>query len=237
MNYVAIKPKQTIRVLLFVALATFVTTNCRSRSVTESIDTTNQTFRVRAEKYLEGRQFGPVNGAAYVFSSARHKSAGDWHEIMTFRHDDPVSLHIEQIRFVGDQVGFVFMGWKYAVTTDAGTTWSVWDAQRDLPNWQCCNYALIAGVQINADGTGKMTLNSLADSPGEVPSLVTKDFGRQLGTRLLCGFRKPQTTVALEQPQRHHCPWLWITAKTPRSPSNQKQTQDCSIKPNRFDFF
>jgi hypothetical protein len=101
-----------------------------------------------------------------------------WRDITTFRHDDAVPIPRDQIRFVNNRVAFVFMGWIYAVTTDGGATWSVWDAGNDLPNWQCCNYRLITDVKLNVDGTGTMTLNPIQDRPGEVPQLRTKDFGR-----------------------------------------------------------
>ncbi|MBP6823598.1 MAG: hypothetical protein KA368_18760, partial [Acidobacteria bacterium] len=80
--------------------------------------------------------------------------------------------------YVNDQIAFGFMGWMYAVTTDGGKSWSVWNAQKDLLNWECCNYRLIKRVSINADGQGTMTLNVIDPSRGEVPELQTKDYGR-----------------------------------------------------------
>jgi hypothetical protein len=99
-------------------------------------------------------------------------------EIMTLRHDDQVPIPVNQIEFVNERIGFVFMGWKYAVTTDGGDTWSVWDAKRDLPDWQCCNYGLISAVKVTTDGTGIMKLNPISGRQGEVPELKTKDWGR-----------------------------------------------------------
>jgi len=70
------------------------------------------------------------------------------------------------------------MGWMFAVTTDGGATWSVWDAKKDLPNWQCCNYGLIKDVRLDSKGTGVMILNPIPQRRGEVPELHTNDFGR-----------------------------------------------------------
>jgi hypothetical protein len=146
----------------------------RMGPIAESSETSNRTFRIRVDARPEERAFLP--GAYYVFRSAPAGS-DDWHDIMTFRHDDPVPIPRDQVRFLNDRVGFVFMGWKYAVTTDAGATWSVWDSSRDLPKWQCCNYRLVDDVHLEPDGTGTMTLNVIPNR-GEMPQLRTKDFGR-----------------------------------------------------------
>ncbi len=100
------------------------------------------------------------------------------HEIMTFRHDDQVPIPLNQIEFVNERIGFVWMGWKYSVTTDGGDTWSVWDAAKDLSNWECCNYGLISAVEVAADGNGIMKLKPIRGRRGEVPELRTKDWGR-----------------------------------------------------------
>jgi hypothetical protein len=143
--------------------------------VIESWETSGPTLQVRVDAHSEQNTFVP--GAYYVFRSAP-KDSNAWHDVMTFRHDDPVAIPRDSVRFVDDRTAFVFMGWMYAVTTDGGANWSVWDAGHDLPNWQCCNYGLITDVQLNADGTGTMALNPIKNRRGEVPLLRTKDFGR-----------------------------------------------------------
>jgi hypothetical protein len=148
----------------------------RSKRINDHWETSNGRFSIRVTAYAEDNG-GFVAGAYYVFESARMRS-NDWREIMTFRHDDPVPIPREQIRFVSDQVSYLFMGWKYAVTTDGGVTWSVWTADRDLPNWECCNYALIRDVTIEKDGKGFMQLKPSQDRRGEVPELRTQDYGR-----------------------------------------------------------
>lgn len=69
------------------------------------------------------------------------------------------------------------MGWVHGVTTDGAVTWSIWNAEKDLPNWACCNYGLIQEVHIAADGHGIMNLNPIPQRQGEVSHLETKDFG------------------------------------------------------------
>ena len=134
----------------------------------------NTKFGVRITAYEEG---GWVGGARYLFEAAPAGS-NDWREIMLFRHDDPVPISHNQVHFVNDQVGYCFMGWMYAVTTDSGAHWAVWNAERDLPNWKCCNYVLIREVDIAPDGAGVMKLNAVPQRQGEVPELHTQDYGR-----------------------------------------------------------
>jgi hypothetical protein len=148
----------------------------RMGAIAETWETSNGSFKIRVDRHFE-ENGGFVAGAYYVFRSSPTASDA-WRDIMTFRHDDPNPIPRDQVRFLNDRIGFVFMGWMYAVTADSGATWSVWDAGNDLPNWQCCNYRLIADVHLNADGTGTMTLNPIQDRGGEVPQLRTKDYGR-----------------------------------------------------------
>jgi hypothetical protein len=143
--------------------------------VTETWQTEYDGLKVRVERRAERDFFIP--GAYYVFMSAQAGSK-KWREIFTFRHDDPVPIPKEQVRLVGKGVGYVYMGWMYAVTTDAGKSWSVWDAAENLPEWSCCNYGLIASVGIEPDGKGTMILNPIQGRSGEVGQLHTTDFGR-----------------------------------------------------------
>ena len=148
----------------------------RGTKINETWETTNGTFKVKVTSYAE-ENGGFVAGAFYVFQSSSAASHG-WHEVMTFRHDDPVAIPRDQVRFVNAQIGYIYMGWKYAVTTDSGANWTVWTAEKDLPNWQCCNYRLIQEVRLAADGTGTMILKPIPQRAGEVPQLRTKDFGQ-----------------------------------------------------------
>jgi len=144
-------------------------------AVLEKWQTEGKTFKIRVTSYEETG--ANVNGAYYQFESAAPGS-NDWREIVTFRHDDQPKIPGDQVRFVNDRIGYLFMGWVYAVTTDGGANWSTWNATHDLPNWQCCNYQLIRDVQLATDGSGTMTLNPIPQRQGEVPRLRTRDYGR-----------------------------------------------------------
>src|SRR5437588_8067284 len=130
--------------------------------------------RVVVTAYAEKNSFVP--GAYYSFEAI--DGSNNRREIMTFRHDDPVPINKNGIAFLNDDIGYVFMGWMYAVTTDGGSSWHVWSADKDLPGWECCNYRLIQDVHIAPDGTGRMILNPIPHRRGEVPELHTTDYGR-----------------------------------------------------------
>lgn len=159
--------------LCAIAAGYFATTS-PTGEVVDRWQTQGGDLRIRVEKREEQ---GWLPGAHYVFQSSRSKEP--WREIMTFRHDDPVPIPRDNIRFVNNRVAFVFMGWMFAVTPDGGSNWFVWNAQTDLPNWTCCNYGLIKDVSILADGDGTMTLKVIDGRRGEeVPVLETTDYGR-----------------------------------------------------------
>ena len=75
------------------------------------------------------------------------------------------------------------MGWKYAVTTDGGMHWHIWNAETDLAGWQCCNYSLIKEVHLEQNGGGTMILSPIPGRKGEAPELVTSDFGVHWATQ------------------------------------------------------
>lgn len=154
-------------------VTTSLASSCWSRrgDIKEKWETTNQTFKIRVTTHEEKGGF-PLSGRFYVFWSASVGS-DDWHEIIAVLTDDPVPIPHKNIRFVNNQTGYVFMGQKYAVTTDGGGTWSVWDAKKDS-----ANDAFIKEVQIRPDGIGVMTFHPIPSERREVLELHTKDYGR-----------------------------------------------------------
>jgi hypothetical protein len=175
--------------------------------ITDTFEKTNNVFRIRVNQHAE-KGLGFVPGAYYVFQFAEVAS-NDWQEIMTFRHDDPVEIPRDQVRFVNDQTGYVFMGWMYAVTTDGGRTWSVWNAQQDLPKWDCCNYRLVEDVELSSDGAGRMKIDTIAGRQGEVPELYTQDYGRHWGVT----DKAAQQSRAPERGQRSSYGYFSVTAR------------------------
>ncbi len=147
----------------------------RPGEVMETWEAANESVKIQIIARHEKNNF--LEGGYYTFRSARVGS-DIWQEIMTFRHDDPVAIPTDQVHFVNDQIAFGFMGWMYAVTTDGGKSWSVWDAKKDLPNWECCNYGLIKQVNVHPEGRGTMIFSVIDPGRGEVPELQTTDYGR-----------------------------------------------------------
>lgn len=148
----------------------------RSDRVIDKFELANSNFKIRAIAYEE-ENGGFVPGAYYVFE-ASSVTENDWRKIMTFRHDDPRPIDRRRIFILNENIAYVYMGWMFAVTNDGGKTWNIWNAQKDLPNWKCCNYELIDAVDMDSNGRGKMTLNVISEERGEVPFLYSRDFGR-----------------------------------------------------------
>ncbi|HVF86456.1 MAG TPA: hypothetical protein VM866_02660 [Pyrinomonadaceae bacterium] len=144
--------------------------------VTESWEGANGGFKMRIERSAEIFSFSP--GRAKFALKSVSDDFSSWKEITTFRHHDPDQVPSPQLHFMGGRVGFMFVGWKYAVTTDAGATWNVWDGQKDLPTWKCCDDGLIRDVVLRPDGTGSMRLRVTDVRPVDKAWLNTDDYGK-----------------------------------------------------------
>lgn len=133
-------------------------------------------LRVRVTEYKEKRPVYLMH-FFYVFESYGVVSS-DWQEIMYVKNDDDIPLPRDQIRILNDQIAYVFMNEKYAVTTDSGRSWNVWKAiPKNLPKLETT--ANIKDVQIKIDGTGSMHLDSLLNGQVTTLSVSTKDHGRR----------------------------------------------------------
>jgi hypothetical protein len=146
--------------------------------IVETWQAENQNLKLKVVMRQE-RCFA-VCGAYYTFQSA---SVGSdrWREIFTAHHDDPNPIPRENLRFVNPQIGYVFFGSKYAVTTDAGKSWAVWDAWEANKSLRFEEYKLypsIVDVSIESDGRGRMRLYPITDKPVNQLELQTADYGR-----------------------------------------------------------
>jgi hypothetical protein len=136
-------------------------------------ETANQSFKIRVTEYAEKNPV-VLTHFFYVFEVFPAGSDG-WHKITAVRTDDDIPIPRESVRFVNVKTGYFFMSSKYAVTTDTGHTWTVLDAEKDLPDWQT-NGTYIKEVQIAPDGSGTMTLPPFAGRKGYI--LKTTDYGQ-----------------------------------------------------------
>lgn len=142
----------------------------------EAWETFNGKFKIRVTEYKEKR---PVylTHFFYVFESSTAGSS-EWHEIMSVKNDDDAPLPREQIRFLNDQVGYMFMNEKYAVTTDSSRDWKVWEATpKNLSKLQH-DRAHIKNVQLELNGSGSMTLDTLVDGQVSTLTVYTQDYGQ-----------------------------------------------------------
>lgn len=140
----------------------------------ESWQTSNSQFRIRVEAFHECCGFVP--GGYYTFYSSPIGS-DNWQEITTFRHDDPIPIRRDQVRFVNEDVAFVFMGSMFASTNDTGKSWIIWDGCKQVTAIQMCNYEGIKAVDLLSNGTGTMTVNPNGPERLPLPILRTEDFG------------------------------------------------------------
>lgn len=142
--------------------------------IIETYSKTGKTFVVRVTCHEET---GVIMGASGAFYKYEAKNIGDesWNHIVTFRHDDPIPIPKHQILVHSDQVAYFYMGWIFGVTTDGAKTWSVWNAEHDLPGWKPANYRLIKDVGLTQEGKGIMVLKPIRY---KYTRLESNDFGK-----------------------------------------------------------
>src|SRR6266550_5739499 len=142
-------------------------------NVIETWETGNAKFKIRVTQYGEKH---PILLPRYffVFESAPTKS-NDWQGVMTDQTDNSIPIPKDKVRFVNDKMAYVFLKSVFATTVDGGHTWMVWDAKKNVPDWQCCNQAFIRDVSISADGKGTITLAPRFNDI-RTKELQTKDY-------------------------------------------------------------
>jgi hypothetical protein len=161
----------------FLCAVIVVANSCARRGdhVIETWETTNQTFKVRVRQYDENASI--VLPHYYYTFEASAPGSDQWREIMTVRTDDAIAIPRQQVQFLGNQIAYAFMTTKYAVTTDAGHSWSVWDANEKLTDLKYRNGAFIKDAHVSPDGSGSMVLASRSDVT-ELTRLHTSDYGQ-----------------------------------------------------------
>ena len=109
----------------------------------------------------------------------------DWREITTAIVKSGISEPQSHVTFLSDEMAYVFLSATFAVTTDAGRSWVVWDA-RDTPRDLQLNYRVphIRSASISSDGRGAMVVIeryvSMAyfSEDRHATTLRTSDYGR-----------------------------------------------------------
>jgi hypothetical protein len=169
--------------LLVVALGWLILISCGSRTVTvsnqygplvERWETSNNTVTIRVSNF---RERDPVflHHFFYVFECAP-KGTDRWREVISLRQNDDRPIPRDQVHFLNNEIVYLFMNSKFAVTTDQGTTWFVWDATNELKDWHQ-SYLYIQEVRLDVEGNGTLKLLPFPDKVA-APVFSTKDFGR-----------------------------------------------------------
>jgi len=132
----------------------------------------NSTFSVRVTAYRERRDFAQALGGAYYVFEAKNRDEGIWKKFLVVADDDPEPIDKNSIVIVNEKTGYGFMLKRFAVTTDAGKTWSIWDVGK-VDSLKADRSCRIQSVKLNEFGTGNMGI--ICSNSSTV--LSTKDFG------------------------------------------------------------
>ena len=119
----------------------------------------------------------------YFALEAAAVGSDEWHEVMSWRSDDPIPIPSQQVQVLNNQVVYAFANAKYVATTDAGHTWSTWDVPKDGPHLPYPNQAWIREVHVSSDGNGRMILNYRSNAGFALAELTTTDYGVHWATK------------------------------------------------------
>ena len=148
----------------------------RGEHVLETWEATHDTIKVRVRKFDEKASWFLAN--SYFTLEAADKGSAEWHEVLAWQTDDNIPIQRQQVQFVSDQVVYAFANLKYAVTMDAGHTWSIWDARRNVTPFRIIS---IKEVRVSSDGSGTMVATS--HGPPDLVQLSTADYGVHWATK------------------------------------------------------
>lgn len=90
--------------------------------------------------------------------------------------DDDTTIPRNQVRVVSEEAAYIFMEDKYAVTTNGGASWHVWNVKDGVSKIEYPGQFFITEVAVNPDGTGTLTVVPRS-SDRQALKLKTEDFG------------------------------------------------------------
>lgn len=159
--------------LLAFAISTFVAAACTGPGeVIDEWETRSPVLAVRIRKFDETPK---VMLSQYYFSfEVQDKQSHEWRRVMMWMVDDNISIQRQQVKFVTDSILYAFGNATYVVTTDAGKTWSKWDAKKALPSPEAY---MIDRVLVSEDATGSMVVRRTTTENNGLAELSTTDFG------------------------------------------------------------
>ena len=134
----------------------------------------NDKSLLRAVSYREKYCFGNC-GSITVFQSNQN---GTWREITSSRLNSSVGFSGNSFKINNENFFYFWFGNKFCVTTDAGKSWSIWDAEKDKAMKESRIYGFIQDVTIEPNGKGKMFLNADKLNKSGISFFETEDFGK-----------------------------------------------------------
>lgn len=168
--------------LLLLLLACLRLAGCaepRQGKVIEEWETSNNTFKIRVTVYNEGNPQQPAqNGAYYKFESSP-AGADKWSEVTTFWRPQRAPIPRDHVKFPNDKTGYFYWHDWFAVTTDGGGTWKMWDATKQIPDFNEYGPDFIRQeVTLDDGGNGTMILKRVTKEDPRQWTLRTRDYGQ-----------------------------------------------------------
>jgi hypothetical protein len=145
----------------------------RGDRVVDTWEATTGTLKVRIRKFNEKNS--PFHHNYQVFEAAAGGS-DTWRQLLEWRTDGGYPIMYDRVQIVSPQVVNVFFGTKYVVTTDAGQTWTQWDALK-LFEFLYPLQVWIMKVHVSPDGNGILALQYRSNTGFTNSELTTTDYG------------------------------------------------------------
>lgn len=130
---------------------------------------------VRVTAYDE-KTTGFVLPGSYLHFEASASTRGDWVSLFEVRFEDRIRIPEGCVKFFNANRIVAFLGSFCASSPDGGSTWHVWDAQKDFSDPDQSRFGgdpVIVDVTMGADGGGIMSIGG----GGKRSNLITRDGG------------------------------------------------------------
>lgn len=165
-------------VLVSAMCALILVSACRPGPWYRLVDTWDRDangVKMRLRKFADRSTF---QSQCYFVIDAGISGSSTWKEILTWYDEGCSLMQRERIQFVGRRVVYAFDYSSYAVTTDAGGHWSVWDVSSTASELRANHTIYLTQIDVSQDGTGKMVLTYYTDVPGIFHAQYrTSDYG------------------------------------------------------------
>jgi len=98
---------------------------------------------------------------------------------MTVRYDEPIDIPHENVHIFNENTAAIFMLHKFAVTSDKGKTWIVWDINKDLGLEKYTKVRSISRINFGEDGFATMSINAVTNNGRQIDApFYTHNFGK-----------------------------------------------------------